>query len=124
MGFKQSHVDHSLFIYKTNNSFVAALLYVDDVIIISDDSKKIKGTNTFLDEKFSIKDLGALKYFLGIEVACTREGLVRSQEKYVMDILKDSGMMGCKLSSFPMERNSKLKRDDEEVCVDVSKYRS
>ncbi|GKA38963.1 putative RNA-directed DNA polymerase [Tanacetum coccineum] len=78
LGFKQSHADHSLFIYKTRNYFVAALIYVDDVIILGDDSKKIEETKTFLDKKFSIKDLGALKYFLGIEVAHTREGLVPS----------------------------------------------
>ena len=113
VGFKQSHTDHSLCIYKTINSFMAALIYVDDVIIKGDDSKSIKGKHIFLDERFSIKDLGALKYFLGIEVARTKEGLVLSQRKYVMDILEDSGMMGCRPTAFLMEHNSKLKRDDE-----------
>nr|GEV76457.1 hypothetical protein [Tanacetum cinerariifolium] len=68
-------------------------------------------------------ELKSLNSRHGMEVARTRKGLVLSQRKYVMDILKDSGMMGCKPSSFPMEQNSKLKKDDEEVRVDASTYK-
>lgn len=71
-----------LFIYKTSNSFEAALIYEDGVIIIGDDSKKNKGKNTFLDEKFSFKAFGALQYFLGIKVARIREDSFSA--KYMM----------------------------------------
>lgn len=63
----------------------------------------IEETKTFLDKKFNVKDLGALKYFLEIEVSCMRERLFFSQKKHVMDILEDNGMMGCRPSAFPME---------------------
>ncbi|XP_076943736.1 uncharacterized protein LOC143614087 [Bidens hawaiensis] len=95
IGFKQSGADHSLLIFKTESSFVAALIYVDDVILVGNDMEKIKETKTFLDKKFSIKDLGLLKYLLGIEVTRTREGIVLNQRKYILDILEDSGMTGC-----------------------------
>lgn len=123
IGFRQSQADHSLFIFKTENSFVAALIYVDDVIIVGNDVKKIKETKTFLNEKFSIKDLGPLKYFLGIEVTRTRDGIVLNQRKYILDILEDSGMMGCRPSAFPMEQNAKLQKNDEDKRVDANKYR-
>ncbi|KAL9996375.1 putative RNA-directed DNA polymerase [Helianthus debilis subsp. tardiflorus] len=103
--------------------FVAALIYVDDVIIMGNDSNKIKNTKVFLNNKFSIKDLGPLKFFLGIEVARINEGLVLSQRKYILDILEDAGMTGCCPSPFPMEQNLKLDKCEEEQRVDGQQYR-
>ncbi|XP_076948615.1 GDSL esterase/lipase At1g29670-like [Bidens hawaiensis] len=59
----------------------------------------------------------------GIEVAWEKDGLVLSQRKYVMDILEDIGMLGCKPSAFPMEQKFKLGIDNEEVPANVGKYR-
>ena len=123
MGFKSSHANHSLFIYADKTSFVAALIYVDDVIIVGNDTSKIEDTKSNLDARFSIKDLGSLSYFLGIEVSRTKEGLVMSQRKYTMDILEDTGMLGCKPSKFPMEQNLELDRGDNEDNIDANMYR-
>ena len=49
-------------------------------------------------DEFEIKDLGNLNYFLGIEVARLREGISVSQRKYTIDLLKETGMTGCKLA--------------------------
>lgn len=83
----------------------------------------IQQTKKQLDDAFSIKDLGRVKYFLGIEVAQTQGGLVLSQRKYVLDILKDSGMLGCKPSTFPAEQNVKLGRGEDEPRIDAAQYR-
>ncbi|KAF5819015.1 putative RNA-directed DNA polymerase [Helianthus annuus] len=123
IGFKQTPANYSLFIFKENKIFVAALIYVDDVVLVRNDSRKIQATKDFLDKRFSIKDLGPLKYFLGIEVAKTNEGMVLSQRKYTLDILEDVGMTGCRPSSFPMEQNLKLDMCDKEPRVDANQYR-
>ncbi|KAI3665096.1 hypothetical protein L6452_43714 [Arctium lappa] len=123
LGFSLSRADHSLFFYRKDDVFLSILIYVDDVIIVGNDSKKIDDVKQCLHDKFSIKDLGELKYFLGIEVARTSRGLVLSQRKYTLDILEDSGMKGCRPSSFPIEQNLKLVMDDQEPKVDASKYR-
>ncbi|KAK1412293.1 hypothetical protein QVD17_33424 [Tagetes erecta] len=123
IGFKQTRADPSLFIFKEEDVFVAALIYVDDVVIMGNDFNKIKSTKIFLDDRFSIKDLGQLKYFLGIEVARTNEGLMLSQRKYILDILEDTGMTGCRPSPFPMEQNLKLDKCEEEQRVDCQQYR-
>jgi len=68
-GFLQAKSDSSLFIRKTTSSFIAVLIYVDDVIITSDTLTTINQVKQFLRTTFPIKDLGKLKYFLGIEVA-------------------------------------------------------
>lgn len=64
-----------------------------------------------------------MKYFLGIEVTRTPDGLVLSQRKYTTDILEDSGMEGCRPSAFPIEQNLKLDRNEEEPTVDANQYR-
>ncbi|XP_021974345.1 secreted RxLR effector protein 161-like [Helianthus annuus] len=76
-----------------------------------------------LDKQFSIKDLGGLKYFLGIEVVRTSEGLVLSQRKYTLDILEDCGLQGCRPSSFPIEPNLKLDKGETEQKIGNSLYR-
>ncbi|XP_022013319.1 uncharacterized mitochondrial protein AtMg00810-like [Helianthus annuus] len=77
----------------------------------------------FLNEGFSIKDLGNLKYFLGMKVARTEEGMVLSQRKYTLDIVEDAGMLGCRPSPIPMEQNLKLEVGKEEDRFDPSHYR-
>ncbi|KAI3719915.1 hypothetical protein L6452_20821 [Arctium lappa] len=121
--FKQSKADHSLFILRQENVFIAALIYVDDVIIVGNDTNKIQETKEELDKRFSIKDLGNLKYFLGIEVTRVPEGLVLSQRKYILDIFDDCGMQGCRPCSFPIEQNLKLDKGEKDPKIDASQYR-
>ncbi|GKD98444.1 ribonuclease H-like domain-containing protein [Tanacetum coccineum] len=59
----------------------------------------------FLKTEFEIKDLGKLKYFSGIEVLEINQGLCLSQKKYCLDLLSEFGMLACKPSATPLERN-------------------
>ncbi|KAK2969735.1 hypothetical protein RJ640_015879 [Escallonia rubra] len=86
-------------------------------------SQKLCGFDSYLDQKFHIKDLGKLKYFLGIEVACSRSGIVICQRKYMLDILQESGLFGAKPSSFPMDSKHKLQTDIGPLCMDPGRYR-
>ncbi|KAD2804249.1 hypothetical protein E3N88_37626 [Mikania micrantha] len=123
MGYKQSVADPSLFIYRTDGVHAVVLIYVDDVIIVGDDMHKIKETKAELNHRFTIKDLGNLKYFLGIEVARTKDGIVLSQRKYTLDILRDMGLEGCRPSAFPMEQGLKLDKSEDDDRVDAGQYR-
>ena len=82
-----------------------------DIIITRDDELEIRNLKNRLTLKFEIKDLGNLRYFLGIEVERSRKGLSLSQRKYVLDLLKETGMIGCKPASTPMEHNLKFTHD-------------
>lgn len=123
INFTQSCADHSLFIHRTGDVFVAALIYVDDVLLTGNDLELMQRIKQFLDHQFSIKDLGPLKYFLGIEVARTRDGIVLSQRKYVLDILEDSGMQGARPSLFPIEQHHQLTQPTSKVAPNPASYR-
>jgi len=108
-GFRQSSVDHSLFLYSHNdNTITAILVYVDDIILAGDNLKSITHFTKLLDQTFSIKDLGILKFFLGLEVARSSHGIHLCQRKYVLDILSDSGMLGSRPASTPMDYSTRL----------------
>ncbi|KAM1095689.1 hypothetical protein ACFX2B_010399 [Malus domestica] len=62
-----------------------------------------------LHQQFAIKDLGSLKYFLGIEMATSSKGLFLNQRKYVLDLLDEAHMVNCKPARTPLA--SKLQLD-------------
>ncbi|KAJ4713234.1 Retrovirus-related Pol polyprotein from transposon TNT 1-94 [Melia azedarach] len=108
-GFQQSQGDHTLFFkHGENGNFIALLVYVDDIILTGNDEEKARRLKEELNKEFEIKDLGNLRYFLGIEVARSRKGIFLSQRKYVIDLLKETGMLGCKVVGTPIEVNHKL----------------
>jgi len=55
---------------------MALLVYVNDIVLTGNDAEVCKKIKIYLNECFTIKDLGPLKYFLGVEVACGSQGLV------------------------------------------------
>lgn len=61
-----------------------------------------------LPKEVKVKDLGNLRYFLGIEVAGSEEGIFMCQRKYTLDLLKETGMLGSKTPCSPIEANHHL----------------
>lgn len=84
LGFMQSSLDHSLFIKKQHEKIVVILIYVDDMLIAGNDLGLIKQTKQELHIMFKIKDLGTLKYFLGIEFSRSEKGILMNQRKYAL----------------------------------------
>ena len=81
---------------------------MDDIIIIGSDQDGIQKLKQHLFSHFQTKDLGKLKYFLGIEVAQSNSEVIIYQRKYTLDILIDTGMLDCKLVDTSMDPNVKL----------------
>ncbi|GKD88048.1 ribonuclease H-like domain-containing protein, partial [Tanacetum coccineum] len=95
-GFSQNKYAYYLFTKIDKGVFLALLVYVDDIIITGNNVAEIEKFKVFLKSKFMIKDLGKLKYFLGIEVVDTEKGICLNQRKYVLDLLFEYGMFACK----------------------------
>ena len=123
LGFIQSKVDYSLFARRQGDVFMVLLVYVDDVLIACNGKTKIDRFKVMLDDKFKLKDLGDLKYFLGLEVARSDKGIAICQRKYTLEVLNDAGMVGCKPAKTPMEQNLKLSKLEGEELKDPSSYR-
>lgn len=87
LGFIASLADFSLFIYHNSHITIFLLLYVDDIIITGNDPPQISHLITALNIAFKLKDLGALSYFLGIQIVPTKFGQTLCQSKYAYDIL-------------------------------------
>nr|ABA94321.1 retrotransposon protein, putative, unclassified [Oryza sativa Japonica Group] len=108
MGYSQCNGDHTIF-YKHRGTHITILaVYVDDIVITGDDVEEIRCLKERLGKAFEVKDLGPLRYFLGIEIARSSKGIVLSQRKYVLDLLTDIGMLGCRASTTPIDRNHQL----------------
>ncbi|XP_068483246.1 uncharacterized mitochondrial protein AtMg00810-like [Phaseolus vulgaris] len=119
----QSQGDHTLFIKHSISGGVTILLvYVDDIIITGDDKEEQQMLSQRLATKFEIKTLGRLKYFLGIEVVHSKKGIFISQQKYITDLLKETGKTACKPASTPIDPNIELGSAEEDNVADKEMY--
>ncbi|CAN1770862.1 Retrovirus-related Pol polyprotein from transposon TNT 1-94 [Linum perenne] len=122
-GYYQCQTDSTLFVkHSLTGKLSILIVYVDDIIITGDDSEEITALKGQLAREFEIKDLGSLKYFLGIEVTRSNQGIVISQRKYVLDLLKDTKMTNCRPVDTPMEQNRKLSQSKDIALVDKGNY--
>ncbi|XP_019086446.1 PREDICTED: uncharacterized protein LOC109126936 [Camelina sativa] len=123
-GFFQSYDDYSLFSYTRKNIELHVLIYVDDLIICGNDSYMLQKFKDYLSRCFSMKDLGKLKYFLGLEVSRGPDGFFLSQRKYALDIVADHGDdLRTRPAYTPVEQNHHLATDDGPLLTHPRSYR-
>ncbi|GKA11892.1 ribonuclease H-like domain-containing protein [Tanacetum coccineum] len=113
-GFEQSKFDYSLYTKHISGMFIALLVYVDDIVITGSDIDGINEYKLFLSTKFLIKDLGSLKYFLGIEIIENDLGLCMTQRKYCMELLHKYGLLAARPVDIPLPENTILSCDETE----------
>ncbi|CAN6461482.1 unnamed protein product [Victoria cruziana] len=121
LGYNQGNSDHTFFVKIINDKISILLIYVDDMIITAYDEIEIQKLKRRLVVEFDLKDLKKLKYFLGIEFVRSKEGLVMCQKKYTIDLLKDTGKLGSRPASMPVEHNHKLSIKDGNTLSEKEK---
>jgi histone deacetylase 1/2 len=102
-------------IYSKGGVTIYMLIYVDDIIVTSSSSKAISALLRDLKSDIALKDLGDLNYFLGIEVKKMNDGVLLSQGKYALDILKKASMSNCKPSPTPLSASEKLTKHEGDL---------
>ncbi|CAH9133229.1 unnamed protein product [Cuscuta epithymum] len=122
-GFRKSRADASLFIYTSHGVVMYFLVYVDDIVLTGNDTPFIDQFVSLLAQRFSLKDMGMLSHFLGMEVIPTSAGLFLSQAQYITEILSRFHMDGAKPVSTPMSSTDKLPPANPSAAVDISDYR-
>ncbi|RVW24660.1 Retrovirus-related Pol polyprotein from transposon TNT 1-94 [Vitis vinifera] len=100
-GYRQSNLDHTLFLKKQHGKIAALIVYVDDMVVTGNDPEERKALQNYLSREFEMKDLGPLKYFLGIE---------------------ETGMSGCQPVNTPIEKGLKLCVEPNQVSTDKGRY--
>jgi len=100
---------------KTNHGIIGIVIYVDDLIITKDSDVDISDLKKLLKQKFEMKDLEELHYFLSIKVIKSPKGIWLLQRQYALNKLSEYGMMGCKPISFPLEQNVKLSANEGDI---------
>ena len=119
---QKSKSDHLVFYMNSSSSIILLVVYVDDIVITGSDSKGISSLKSLLQSQFHTKDLGMLRYFLGIKVMRSKYRIFLFQRKYVLDLLSETGKLGVKPCSFPMVPSVHLTREGKPF-EDPKRYR-
>lgn len=96
------------------------MVYVDDLLITGSNEDKIIELKGDLHKLFTIKDMGHARYFLGLEIIRNKTGMYINQRKYILDILRDAGLLGSKPTNVPLP---KLAADQGEPLCDPKGFR-
>ncbi|KAK0579728.1 hypothetical protein LWI29_030590 [Acer saccharum] len=123
-GFKNSYADTSLFILQSGDTLLYLLIYVDDIILTGNSATQVGHFVDALARKFSLKDLGPLSYFLGVEVVPHQHGILLSQRRYIMDLLTRTKMAGAKPVQTPLPTSPPLSLHSGTPLSDPTAYRT
>ena len=92
------------------------------MVVIGNDPEERSAPQEYLAKEFEMKDLGTLKYFLGIEVSWSSKGIFLFQRKYSIDLLQETGMSACQPADTLVEEGLKLCIKSDQVPVDKERY--
>ncbi|XP_016167945.1 uncharacterized protein LOC107610405 [Arachis ipaensis] len=121
--FTQCRKDYSLFALGEGEATTYLIVYVDDIIIADPKYEMVDNVKYKFQSIFKFKILGDLKFFLGPELAKSKDGITLIQRKYTLPLLEETSFLGCKPANTPMDINLKLRADEDDPIPDASSYR-
>jgi len=124
LGFRRSESEHAVYLRGSGARRLVVGVYVDDLIIAGGHQIDIDTFKKEMQSTFKMSDLGLLRYYLGLEVTQSEEGITVCQSAYAAKILETAGLTGCKSSCTPMEPRLKLSKQSTSPAVDATHYRS
>ncbi|CAD6239721.1 GSCOCG00012560001-RA-CDS, partial [Cotesia congregata] len=123
VGFKIAKNEPCLFFRKIKNCITLVLVYVDDILVASNDMKEVDKLKRDLMESFELKELGLAKYCLGLEIVQYEEQIELSQSGYIAGLLKQYGMNDCNPVATPSELNVHFENVSEDESHEEYPYR-
>jgi hypothetical protein len=122
--FEKCSHEHTLFVkYADQGKLLIVSLYVDDLICTGNDLTMVHNFKESMKNNFAMTDLGKMKYFLGVEVTQSEQGILIHQCKYAEEILKRFGMENCNTVKSPIVTGCKLVRDEGGKQVDAREFK-
>ncbi|CAL1375794.1 unnamed protein product [Linum trigynum] len=122
-GFSQAASDYSMFTKRVQGRMLVVLVYVDDILIAGSSLGDVEQVKIYLGREFKVKDLGELKFFLGLEVYRDHRGIFVNQRKYCVDLLDDVGYMEAKDCVSPVDYKVKLSAKQGEPLPNPEVYK-
>ncbi|XP_019241460.1 PREDICTED: uncharacterized protein LOC109221426 [Nicotiana attenuata] len=123
LGFKQCVSDQSMFIFHSGGDCIILLIYVDDIAVFGSSKSLISQFISFMSTEFSMKDLGQLHYFLGIELKHNSLGLLLLQRRYITSIMHCFKLEKCKPVLTPLHSKLDWNSTSSPLLEDPSIYR-
>ena len=125
-GFQQSIADPSVFFKWKNGKLNVVSIYVDDLILVVDMLEDLQKTKAELSARFKMKDLGQLRYCLGIVCDVSDGKICINQKPYIDNLVRRFGLSDACGVSTPADACVKLVADDgvsrsEAVSADSGK---
>nr|CAN83010.1 hypothetical protein VITISV_010102 [Vitis vinifera] len=117
-GFRHNNVDKCLYSKTCDNYMVIVCLYVDDMLILSDDMKGIIETKRFLSSTFKMKDLGEVDIILGIKVKRNSGGYALNQTHYIEKVVSKFSLK-IKDANTPFDSSIKLEKNDGRLVAQL-----
>ncbi|KAK8930958.1 hypothetical protein KSP39_PZI016350 [Platanthera zijinensis] len=122
--FSRGKIDKTLFLREVKGKILLVQIYVDDIIFGSTDNNLCKKFSKLMQGKFEMSSMGKLKYFLGLQVKQSEDGIFISQTKFTNELLKKFGMENATSMRTPMGSTMSLDKDEKGKPFDETKYRS
>ena len=124
IGFQRTNDNSSFYIKEgLDNKIILVEIFVDDTLFIGNDDL-CKEFSEQMNKEFEMLMFGEIKFFVGLQIQKSKNGIYITQSKYIKKILKKFGMEDCQLVGTPMCTRLKLTKDDESKKVDQTLYRS
>ncbi len=114
LNYNQSDSDPCIYVKKTQTSLVFLAVYVDDIILASKSDNELQHLKKELAERFKMRDLGPLHYFLGVKVEQKESSILLQQEKYIEKMLEKYEMKDANPVATPMDPNVKMAKSTTE----------
>jgi hypothetical protein len=122
--FEKCPHEHTLFVkYGAEKEILIVSLYVDDLIYTGNNQRLMKDFKSSMKKRFAMTDLGKMRYFLGVEVNQSSEGIFMHQHKYSTEILSRFGMEDCNGVGSPIVPGCRLTKNDGGKAADASEYK-
>jgi hypothetical protein len=115
--------DTNVYMLRTTDSLLLLVMYVDNLLITDCSTSTIVAVKRILHDRFLMKDMGPLHFFLGVEICQNASGIKLSQAKYAQDLLERFHMTDCKSAPTPFLSGVKLEDGWETPLVDSTQYR-
>jgi hypothetical protein len=122
-GFERCTYEHTLFIKRKGAHVLLVSVYVDDVMYTSNTTSLLEEFKSSMNAEFEMTDLGKMRYFLGVEVFQSKEGIFISQQMYAKEILERFQLLDCNFVHNPMVPGVKLSVKGDGISVDATQYK-